>query len=787
MNFSKAINNVSVKDKNVTFTIPTPSGTNITGTINLKTIANGIQEIGGSAGTGSFTMSVDAFGNVTGLYTSVKDRKAFRYYTDEVSGNVIVKEVDIATVLCIDFKKAPEPSVNNASNSNERGITAIPIYNSKPGSQYVIYIDLDGETSTSSWNSGTTINAAARAWTNAEVLLMWQTASQDYITWDVNVTTDRAVFDAAASCKRKMAIVTSTTTAAPGSGGVAYIDTFDDCSGDPCWVFNSGAKTAGETVAHEVGHTVGLHHDGTPSATYYSGHPSSSPVWAPIMGSSYGTNVVGQWSIGEYTNANMQEDDINIIGTHNGFAPKPDDVGGTISTAGNLAVESNGTSVLNTLNRGIINNRTDLDLWKLTTVSTGNLSLTIAPASVNPDLNVQARLLNSSGTAIATANPAGTTYASMSATLTSNSLPAGVYYIEIDGVGNGADPTVGYSDYASIGDYYISGTVPAASNKPIPQFSASVSTLCAGSQVAFTDQSLNTITSWKWTFAGGTPATSTTQSPTITYNSAGTYDVKLVVKNANGTDSLTKAASIVVNAIPAAPVTTGAGRCNAGIVPGLKATGGGGSYQWFTTPTGTTITNTGGTYNPNVSVTTTYYVSETLNGCTGPRSPVTATITPTPATPTITQNGSVLTSSAPTGNQWYRNGTLIPGATGQNYTVTQNGTYTVKVTINNCASALSAQFNVTNTGIDQTTNAYLFTIYPNPNDGNFNVSFNTDTKATYKLELRNTLGQLIYQETLTDFTGSYSKQLNVEEFGNGIYMISLTNEKSETIKKVIVY
>jgi|GEM_PF-3025451 len=177
----------------------------------------------------------------------------------------------------------------------------------------------------------------------------------------------------------------------------------------------------------------------------------------------------------------------------------------------------------------------------------------------------------------------------------------------------------------------------------------------------------------------------------------------------------------------------------------------------------------------------------TVTGGPATSNAITMTINPSPATPTVTQNGLVLTSSATTGNQWYKDGVLIAGATSQTYTVTQIGIYTVIVTGSGCPSLASAPVNVTTTGIDQSGNENFFTVYPNPSDGNFNVSFNVPIKATYKLELKNTLGQLIYQETLTDFNGHYSKQMNVSQFGKGIYMISLINPNKETFKKVLIY
>lgn len=90
-------------------------------------------------------------------------------------------------------------------------------------------------------------------------------------------------------------------------------------------------------------------------------------------------------------------------------------------------------------------------------------------------------------------------------------------------------------------------------------------------------------------------------------------------------------------------------------------------------------------------------------------------------------------------------------------------------------------------GLTETNNAYNLTVFPNPNNGIFNISFNVTEKATLKLELKNVLGQTVYKEELTDFMGAYSKQINVAEYVKGIYLMSLTNSKNETVKKIIVY
>lgn len=62
---------------------------------------------------------------------------------------------------------------------------------------------------------------------------------------------------------------------------------------------------------------------------------------------------------------------------------------------------------------------------------------------------------------------------------------------------------------------------------------------CETYQVQFTDQSAGNPTGWYWEFPGGTPDTSSDQNPVITYNTAGKYDVSLIVTSGNSSDSTT--------------------------------------------------------------------------------------------------------------------------------------------------------------------------------------------------------------------------------------------------------
>lgn len=92
---------------------------------------------------------------------------------------------------------------------------------------------------------------------------------------------------------------------------------------------------------------------------------------------------------------------------------------------------------------------------------------------------------------------------------------------------------------------------------PVANFTSNTTQICPGQTVSFTDLSSPAATSWSWTFTGGTPATSTQQNPTITYNSPGTYTVALTASNANGSSTETKTGYITVSSAANLPFTRG--------------------------------------------------------------------------------------------------------------------------------------------------------------------------------------------------------------------------------------
>ena len=70
--------------------------------------------------------------------------------------------------------------------------------------------------------------------------------------------------------------------------------------------------------------------------------------------------------------------------------------------------------------------------------------------------------------------------------------------------------------------------------------------ICAGTTVNFTDASYNSVNGWSWSFPGGTPSTSTSQNPSVVYNTPGTYEVTLTATDGGTSQTTTKTEYITV-------------------------------------------------------------------------------------------------------------------------------------------------------------------------------------------------------------------------------------------------
>ena len=141
---------------------------------------------------------------------------------------------------------------------------------------------------------------------------------------------------------------------------------------------------------------------------------------------------------------------------------------------------------------------------------------------------------------------------------------------------------------------------------------------------------------------------------------------------------------------------------------------------------------------------------------------ITLTVTMVPPKPVITQTVGDLNSSAATGNQWFVNGAAIPGATNQSYRPVNNGIYQVQVTINGCKSLISDPVDLKIEGINK--------LYPVPTTGQVMFDFYIpESMSKYRVELFNSLGQLIHMQDGAGQPGLNRLTFNWERLSAGMY------------------
>ena len=592
--------------------------------------------------------------------------------------------------------------------------------NSRPGSKRVIYLDFNGhQTIGTAWNAqyGSTITSppyttdATSAFSTAELQTiqnMWKQVAEDYAPFDVNVTTQDPGLAAITRTGTgdeyygTRVVITQDNFAACGCGGFAYLTAFNDTDDyyKPAFVFNTSLIGAGEAISHEVGHNLGLNHDGiTGGAAYYEGHGSGATGWAPIMGVGYYQKLV-QWSKGEYSAANNTEDDIAKIPSY-GATLMVDDHSNTMTGASVLDATANGgTSTLS--GRGLIGLRGDIDYFSFVS-DAGSYNLAVKPAPYSPDLDIRAKLYNSAGTLIANSNPVDTLPAALS-----GSLAAGTYYLAVDGIGKGDPLTTGYSDYGSLGRYSVTGTVPGSGAliAPVavasaPNYTPGNAPLYVGFDGSGSSDADGVIVAWNWNFGDGSSASG--KLVNHTYNAPGSYTANLTIIDNHG---LTANASLVITVLNQVPVAVAHADKTSGTAPLVVAFNSDGSsdpdgsitgYAWNFGDGGTaTSANASHTYSTPGTFTATLTVTDD-KGATGSNT-VTLTISVPPvlkqqATGEIigagTVTGTYLATQAVDGNEESIRERLSGGSTSSRYSYLQH-TWLFSI-----LSGTSVTFNVT--------------------------------------------------------------------------------------------
>jgi hypothetical protein len=268
---------------------------------------------------------------------------------------------------------------------------------------------------------------------------------------------------------------------------------------------------------------------------------------------------------------------------------------------------------------------------------------------------------------------------------------------------SGQEIRVKFENINSYGQgFYLDDIAIAANTTPPPvaSFQPSSSTLCPNGSTTLNNTSSGTSNSYSWTVSPSTgfayaSGNSSSLSPVLQFQTAGTYTVQLTATNAGGTSSTTQ--TITVYPYPQAPTGTNLQIfCSGATVGDLVATGL--NLKWYTATTGGIQLSSSTALTDN----TYYYATQTVNGCESvdrfeaytwvyaqtpaPTGPSTQTFCPSSTVGQLAASGTSI--------QWYATstgGTALSSAT----LLVNNTTYYASQSISGCESPTRLAVTVT--------------------------------------------------------------------------------------------
>jgi len=355
-------------------------------------------------------------------------------------------------------------------------------------------------------------------------------------------------------------------------------------------------------------------------------------------------------------------------------------------------------------------------------------------------------------------------------------------------------------------------------------FVASKVLFCEGSTTTFNDNSWNgTPTSWNWTFSGGSPSTGTASQVSVTYATAGVYDVSLTVSNGSSSPSVTKTGYITVVSTTADYLTPFTETFEKGAVPD-------GRWTPFnvTAENPHTWTSTSPGYNSNTSVyinnfssdtaSSSQLISQTMDLTTIKNPKLYYRVAYAQKTSTSADNLSVYVSTncgsgygaarlsksgatlstvspvssafTPSSAGMWRLDSINLAPYANQHDVRIMFQFTNALGNNIYLDDINVSYSNSVTGIaeDLLRNTIDFNIYPNPIGDKSTIAFSLVNNATVSLSMFDILGKQVSRiadgERLSN--GSHSYSFSGSGLSSGIYFVKLMVDDQLFVKKVIV-
>jgi photosystem II stability/assembly factor-like uncharacterized protein len=206
------------------------------------------------------------------------------------------------------------------------------------------------------------------------------------------------------------------------------------------------------------------------------------------------------------------------------------------------------------------------------------------------------------------------------------------------------------------------------------------------------------------------------------------------------------------------------------------------TYTWSTSATTASITVT-------PSVTTSYSVAgTTTTGCSNYETFNVTVVNPvvTVASHTLCLGHNLSLNAAGATTYSWSPGTYLSADTGSSVVCIPTGTTAIVYTVTGTEDLCSAQTTFTITvagcaGIEQYSNNYNMSIYPNPSNGVITVSIASVDAGTV-LYVTDVIGQEVMKTSIKDV----NTNLDLSALQKGIYMLTITNGQYKHIEKIII-
>ena len=324
--------------------------------------------------------------------------------------------------------------------------------------------------------------------------------------------------------------------------------------------------------------------------------------------------------------------------------------------------------------------------------------------------------------------------------------------------------------------------------------SATNTTICAGASIDLSyTGGLGSTFEWYTASCGGTSVgtgNNLTISPTTTTTYYGRWE------NSCG-NSTCESVTITVNPVAVAPTSVNA--TNTAICEGTStdlvyAGGSGSSFEWYTASCGGTSVGTGNNLTISPTTTTTYY-GRWENSCGNSNCESVTVIVNANATASFSyiQNGLDVdfTSLATNANSWDwnfgdGNSDVIANPS---HTYASYGTYNVTLTVNNangCGPDSDTQAIDLIVSVESNNISDFVNVYPNPNNGQFEVKVVSNENEEISINLYNVSGQIIYSDKLSKTAGEFTHKVDVSSIAKGLYNVQIIRNNNVTNKTVII-